>query len=246
MRDIIGNLRYALRQFRGAPVFTAAAMLTLALGIGGTTAIFTLIDAVMLKSLPVADPARLYRIGDGDSCCVQGGLQDRWGLFSFPLVERLRAQAPEFEEVTAFQATTPRMNVSREGVDAAARALRSEYVTGNYFSTLGIGPFGGRLFGPDDDTPASTPVAVLSHHAWTVTYGGDPTVVGSTFAIQGRPFTIVGIAPPGFFGDTLRGDPPDLWIPLQQEPLIAGAGSLLRQPVSAWLRAIGRLRPGAT
>ena len=99
MRDLIGNFRYALRQFRSSPVFTVAAVLTLALGIGGTTAIFTLIDAVMLRSLPVADPGRLYRVGEGDDCCVEGGPQDRWGMFSFPLYERLKSQAPEFEEV---------------------------------------------------------------------------------------------------------------------------------------------------
>src|ERR1700720_2898189 len=104
MRNVIGNIRYALRQFRASPVFTVAAVLTLALGIGGTTAIFTLIDAVMLRSLPVTDPGRLYRIGEGDDCCGEGGPQDRWGMFSFPLYERLKAEAPEFEEVAGFQA----------------------------------------------------------------------------------------------------------------------------------------------
>src|SRR5246127_2138863 len=99
-----GNFRYALRQFWLSPVFTVAAVLTLALGIGGTTAIFTLIHAVMLRSLPVSDPGRLYRVGEGDDCCVESGPQDRWGFFSFPLYERLKAAAPEFEEVTAFQA----------------------------------------------------------------------------------------------------------------------------------------------
>src|ERR1017187_5131243 len=104
MQNLRSTLRYTLRQFRMAPVFTAAATLTLALGIGGTTAIFTIIHAVMLRSLPVSDPALLYRIGDGDDCCVEGGPQDRWGMFSFPLYERLKAQTPEFEEVAAFQA----------------------------------------------------------------------------------------------------------------------------------------------
>src|SRR5881398_2844772 len=137
MQSLPGNFKYALRQFRLSPVFTTAAMLTLALGIGGTTAIFTLIHAVMLRSLPVADPARLYRIGDGDDCCVEGGPQDRWGMFSFPLYERLKAETPELEQVAAFQAGGARVGVRRERVDAAARPLRSEYVTGNYFSTLG-------------------------------------------------------------------------------------------------------------
>src|SRR5213082_3194621 len=139
MHDLAGGLRYALRQFRRSPVFAAAAVLTLALGIGGTTAIFTLIHAVMLRSLPVSDPARLYRIGDGDDCCVEGGPQNRWGIFSFPLYERLRAETPEFEEVAAFQAGGWRFSVRREGVETVARPLGSEFVTGNYFSTLGVG-----------------------------------------------------------------------------------------------------------
>ena len=94
MRDLVNTIRYAVRQFRQAPVFTSAAVLTLALGIGGTTAIFTLIHAVMLRSLPVKDPALLYRVGDGNDCCVEGGPQDRWGLFPYRLYERLKAAAP--------------------------------------------------------------------------------------------------------------------------------------------------------
>jgi predicted permease len=246
MDTAVGAVRYAIRQFRLSPVFTAAAVLTLSLGIGGTTAIFTLIHAVMLRSLPVADPASLYRIGDGNDCCVEGGPQDRWGLFSFPLYERLKADAPEFEQVAAFQAGTWRMGVRREGVDTASRPLRSEYVSGNYFTTFGVGAFGGRVFTPEDDTPSAPPVAVLSHHIWQTTYGSDPSVVGATFIIEGHPFTIIGVAPAGFFGETLRGNPAEIWLPLHQEPLISGGGTLLRQPVSAWLRAIGRLRPGAT
>src|SRR5215470_8419824 len=117
MRDLLGNFRYAARQFRQAPVFTAAAVLTLALGIGGTTAIFTLIHEVMLRSLPVTDPATLYRIGDGDDCCVQGGPQDVWGMFSYPLFERIKAAAPEFEELAAFQAGGSRQSVRRPGAD---------------------------------------------------------------------------------------------------------------------------------
>jgi predicted permease len=246
MRDLLGNIRYALRQFRASPVFTAAAVLTLALGIGGTTAIFTLIDAVMLRSLPVSDPGRLYRVGEGDECCVEGGPQDKWGMYSYPLFERLKKETPEFEEVTAFQAGHWRMSVRREGVEPAARPLPAEFVTGNYFSVLGVGAFGGRVLTPEDDTPSAPPVAVLSHRAWQTRYGGDPSVVGSTFMVEGHPFTIVGVAPAGFFGEMLESDPPDLWVPVQKEPLIHGEGELLHQSVSAWLRMIGRLRPGAS
>jgi predicted permease len=242
MANFLKALRYALRQFRQSPVFAAAAIITLALGIGGTTAIFTLIHAVMLKSLPVTDPARLYRIGDGDECCVQGGPQESWGMYSFPLYERLKESSPEFEELTAFQAGAPRMSVRREGVDAAARPLRSEYVSGTYFSTFGLRPFAGRLLTPDDDRAGAAPVVVISHRVWQSTYGNDASVVGANFVIEGHPFSVVGIAPPGFFGETLRGNPPDVWIPLHQEPMIAGGASLLNQPVSAWLRVIGRVR----
>jgi predicted permease len=246
MQNLPGNLRYALRQFRLSPVFTAAAILTLALGIGGTTAIFTLIHAVMLRSLPVSDPGSLYRVGEGDDCCVEGGPQDVWGMFSFPLYQRLKAETPEFEEVTAFQAGRGRLSVRRQGLESAARPLNSEYVSGTFFSTLGVRAFGGRVFTADDDTPASPPVAVLSHRVWQTIYASDPGVVGSTFVVEGHPVTVIGVAPPGFYGETLESDPPDLWVPLQLEPMINAEGSLLHQPVSAWLRMIGRLRPGAS
>ena len=246
MSDLSGNLRYALRQFRLAPVFTATAILTLALGIGGTTAIFSLIHAVMLKSLPVTDPGKLYRVGEGDDCCVEGGPQDTWGFFSFPLYERLKKEAPEFEDVTAFQAGRGRMSVRRQGKETSARPLNTEYVDGHYFTTLGVGAFFGRMLTPEDDQPGAPPALVLSHRAWQTTYGADRSIVGSTFVVEGHPFTVIGIAPAGFFGETLESDPPDVWIPLQQEPLIRAEGSLLRRPISAWLRMIGRLRPGAS
>jgi predicted permease len=242
-RDVV----YALRKFGSARAFTATAVLTLALGIGGTTAIFTLIHAVMLKALPVGDPDRLYRIGDGDNCCVQGGPQDRWGMFSFPLFERLKTEVPEFEELTAFQAGMGRMAVRRQGVSEAPRPLRATYVTGNYFTTLGVNAAIGRVFTAADDEAAASPVVVLAYHAWQGVYGGERAIVGTTLIIEGQGFTVAGVTPPGFFGETLKADPPDMWVPLQQEPLIAGMQtSLLRQPVSAWLRVIGRLRPGAS
>jgi predicted permease len=246
MYDLAGNVRYSLRQFRLSPVFTVTAILTLALGIGGTTAIFSLIHAVMLRSLPVSDPAKLYRVGEGDDCCVEGGPQETWGMVSFPLYQRLKKETPEFEEVTAFQAGRTMMSVRRQGRENAARPLHSEYVDGHYFSTLGVGAFYGRVFAPEDDSPAAPPVLVLSHRVWQTTYASDPSVVGSIFVVEGHPFTVIGIAPAGFFGETLESDPPEIWVPLQQEPMINAEGSLLRQPISAWLRMIGRLRPGAS
>jgi predicted permease len=247
MSALIRDITYAFRTFRSSRVFAATAVLTLALGIGGTTAIFTLMHTVMLKSLPVADPSRLYRIGDGDNCCVQGSPQGRWGFYSFPLFEHIKAETPQFEDITAFGTFVGRMSVRRQGVAEAPRPLRTLYASGSYFKTLGVGAFAGRVFTVDDDRAAAAPVVVMAYHAWQGQYGGDASVVGSTLMIEGHAFTVAGIAPPGFFGETLRADPPDLWVPLQHETLINGADtSLLRQGMSAWLRVIGRLRENAT
>jgi predicted permease len=246
MSNLPGDLIYAIRQFRHSPVFTLTAVATLALGIGGTTAMFSLMHDVMLRSLPVSDPASLYRIGSGNDCCVQGGPQENWGLFSYPLFERLRAAAPEFAEVAAFQAAPGQYNVLRPGVDSVSKPLRGEFVTGNYFSVFGIQPFAGRLFSAADDAASAPPVMVLSYRSWQMDWGGNASAIGSVAIVHGQPFTIIGVAPAGFFGDTLRSNPPDFWIPLQQEPLLNGQDSLLRQSITAWLRSIGRLKPGAS
>ncbi len=246
MQTLRQDLAYALRQMRLSPIFTLTAMLTLALGIGATTAIFSLIHTVMLKSLPVVDPSSLYRIGDGSDCCVEGGPQDNWGMYTYSLYRQLKDAAPEFEQMAAFQTSPARFSVRRGESDRDAKPLRSEFVTGNYFSTFGINAFAGRVFTATDDQPSASPVAILSYRAWQQNYGSDPSVIGSNFVVDGHPFTIIGIAPPGFFGETLRSNPPELWLPLQQEPMVNGGNALLKQSVSAWLRVIGRLKPGAT
>ena len=226
-------------------MFTTATVLTLALGIGGTTAIFTLIDAVMLRPLPVSDPARLYRVGDGDDTIAMGR-HGRWGFFSYPLYERLKTGTPEFEQITAFDWGGNQLSVRRQATADAARPLRTQYVTGTYFSTLGVSAFMGRVFAPDDDRPSAPPVVLLSHDVWQGVYGADASVVGSTFVVQGHPFTVIGVAAPGFFGETVRALPPDIWIPLEQEPMIAGGSSFLHQSSPSWLAVIGRLRRDAS
>lgn len=245
MQTFRQDLAYALRQMRLSPVFTLTAMLTLALGIGATTAIFSLINTVMLKSLPVADPASLYRIGEGNDCCIEGSTQDDWGFFSYPFYQRMKENTPEFSSLAAFQAGGWTLGVRRGQTDRAAKPLRSEMVSGNYFSTFGLGAFAGRTIVPSDDQPNSAPVAMLSYRTWQQQYGSDPSIVGSTFIVSDHPVTIIGITPPGFFGETLRANPPDLWIPINQEPIFAGANSLLPH-FQAWLRVIGRLKPGAS
>jgi len=245
MQTLRQDIAYAFRQMRQSPVFTLTAMLTLALGIGATTAIFSLIHTVMLKSLPVVDPSSLYRIGEGNDCCVEGSPQDNWGMFSYPFYELMKKNTPEFEELAAFQAGGWQISTRRSESDRIARPLRNEFVSGNYFHTFGLGAFAGRTIQPTDDQPSAAPVAMLSYRAWQQQYGSDPKVVGSTFILNGHPFTIIGITPPGFFGETLRSDPPDLWIPINQEPIFSGANSFLHH-FQAWLRVIGRLKPGAT
>ncbi len=245
MQTLRQDLAYALRQMRLSPVFTLTAMLTLALGIGATTAIFSLINTVMLKSLPVADPGSLYRIGEGDDCCIEGDAQGEWGFFSYDFYRQMQQNTPEFSSLAAFQAGGWTLGVRRGQTDRAAKPLRTEMVTGNYFSTFGLGAFSGRTISPSDDQPNSQPVAMLSYRTWQQQYGSDPSIVGSTFIIADHPVTIIGITPPGFFGETLRANPADLWIPVNQEPVFAGPNSLLHH-FQAWLRVIGRLKPGAS
>lgn len=245
METLRQDIAYTLRQMRQSPVFTLTAMLTLALGIGATTAIFSLIHTVMLKSLPVVDPASLYRIGSGDDCCVQGSPQDDWGMFSYPFYLRMKDAAPEFAELAAFQAGGSQLSARRGESDRIAKPIRGEFITGNYFSTFGISALSGRPILPSDDQPTAAPVAMLSYRAWQQRYGSDPKMVGSTMILDGHAVTIVGITPPGFFGETLRSDPPEVWLPMQQEPIFRGKNSLLHT-FPAWLRVIGRLKPGAS
>jgi len=239
------TIKFALRQFAKVPGFAATVILTIALGIGANTAIFTLVHAILLSSLPVANPATLYRVGDLDDCCVNGGFQNDDGdfdLFSYDLYRHIQDNTPEFEQLAAMQSGQQTMN-TRVG-NATAKSERTEYVSGNYFSTFGIGAYAGRMLAPSDDVPGAAPVAVLSYAAWQSQHAGDPNVVGATFFLQGHPVTLVGIAPPGFYGDRIIPNPPALWIPLNSEPVLEGETTLLKQADSNWLYVLGRIKPG--
>src|SRR5579872_1719236 len=192
------DLRFAARQLAAAKGFTITAIVTLALGIGATTGIFTLIYALMMKSLPVAAPERIVRVGGGDNCCVIGGFQGNFSIYSYALYNYLREHTPEFEEVSAFQGGPSQVGVRRSGSNASDPFV-DQFVSGNYFTLFGLRPFAGRLIEASDDVRGAPPVAVMSYRAWQQHYGGDRSVVGSTFIIEGAPFTIAGIAPPGFF-----------------------------------------------
>jgi predicted permease len=239
------DIRVAFRQFLKSPGFALTVIVTIALGIGANTAIFTLVHAVLMKSLPVVDPKTLYRVGDKDDCCVNGGFMNDDGdfdIFSYELYKQFRDNTPEFEQLAAMQSGANQMTVRRGS--EPAKSLRTQYVSGNFFTTFGIGSFAGRVFSAADDTPGAAPVAVMSYWAWQSDYASDPTVVGSTLYMQGQPVTVVGIAPAGFFGDRVRGRPPALWLPLNLEPVIEGKNSNLNVPDSNWLYVIGRVKPG--
>ncbi len=244
IETVLQDLRYGLRQLARNPTFTVVAILTLALGIGANTAIFTLVDAVMLKSLPVANPKELYRLGNNNNCCVLGGFQDEWSIYSYQMYEQFRDHTPEFSSMAAFQAGGSELSVRRNGASGPAMPYGGEFVSGNYFSMFGLVAFAGHVITPEDDKPNAPPVAVMSYRAWQQHFGLDPSVIGATFTINQVPYTVSGIAPSGFFGDNLRPDPPDFWLPLGTEPTLDGLNSMLNRPFH-WLYIIGRLKPGA-
>lgn len=197
LNNTLQDLRYAVRQLRKSPGFTVTAILTLALGIGANTAIFTLVRGILLRRLPVSDPKQLYRIGDTDNCCVNGGFVSDNGdfdIYSYDLFLHLKESAPEFEQLSGVMAGNWQWSVRRG--NALPKELHGEFVTGNFFSMFGIGPFSGRVLSESDDTPSSPPTLVLSYRAWQTEFSGDPSIVGSTISIQTQPFTVVGIAPP--------------------------------------------------
>jgi macrolide transport system ATP-binding/permease protein len=245
MGRLMQDISYSMRKLRNAPGFTMTALITLALGIGANTAIFTLLHEILLKSLPVSDPSLLYRIGDQDECCVENGYTSDNGdfsIFSHELYLRLKSAGPEFEQLAAMQAGQPTFIVRRGTM--VAKPLRGEYVSGNYFSTLGINPFQGRVLSESDDTAGAAPVTVLSYEAWQGEFAGDPSIIGSTVLIQTHPFVVIGVTPRGFFGDRVTERPPDFWMPLANELVMDHPSGILDHPDSNWLYLIGRVHPG--
>jgi hypothetical protein len=193
---MLADLRDALRQLRKAPGFTSTAVITLALGIGATTAIFTLVHQVMLKSLPVTKPDELWRIGDKIRCCNWGGYtqgnEGDFALFSWEAYKMFRDHTPEFTDLAALQAGNAPLGVRRAGSQAQADTRNGEYVSGNFFRTFGVQPWIGQLFTEANDQEGTPPVAVMSYRIWKEKYGSDPSVVGANYQINGQSFTVIG------------------------------------------------------
>jgi predicted permease len=245
LESVWADVRYALRQLIKSPIFAVTVILTMGLGIGANTAIFTLVNAILMKSLPVGDPQSLCRIGDRIEAGLTNGLQNEDGdfdVFSYELYRYFRESTPEFEQLAAMEVDANPVSVRRG--ESPAREQTSEFVSGNYFSTLGVGAFAGRVLTDADDQPGAAPVVVMSYQAWRSDYAGDPSVIGATFYVQSHPFTVVGIAPPAFYGDRISNSPPAFWIPLSTEPMIRQSNSILHQADESWLYVLGRLKPG--
>ena len=248
LNALIQDARYSLRQLVKTPGFTATAILTLALGIGANAAIFTLVNAVLMKNLPVADPATLIRIGDNDDCCVSSGTQDNGNYTLFPTetYQVIKKNAPEFEELAAMQAGFGfRPITARRDGDNLSRSMMGEFVSGNYFRTFGLSPQAGRLLTDSDDVQGAPVAAVMSYRAWQRDYAGAANIVGSTFWINTKPVTIAGIAPSGFFGDRLSSTPPDFYLPIQSIAALANA-PYVDNPEARWLYIVGRVKPGVS
>ena len=247
MTTLIQDVRYALRQLRKTPAFTVTVLLTLALGIGANAAIFTLVHTVLLKSLPVADPKMLVRVGHRNDCCVASGTNDSgdYSLFSTEMYEQMKKSAPEFEELAALQAGfgyRP-ITVRRDAMGAEARSVMGEFVSGNYFRTFGLRPYAGRLTTDNDDVKGAPMTAVMSYAAWQRDYADDTTVVGSTIWVNTKPVTVVGIAPKGFYGDRLMSTPPDFYLPIETMPVVMNV-PYVHDPNANWLYIVGRVKPG--
>ena len=249
MRVLLQDLGYAFRQLGKTPGFTVTVLLTLTLGIGANSAIFTLVNAILLHNLPVIDPKTLVRIGDKDDCCVNGGWHDNgdYSLFATDTYYMFKKSLPEFEELAAMEsgyAWRP-ITVRRAGPQTVAKSAMGTFVSGNYFRVFGLSPAAGRLFMDTDDQKGAPITAVVSYDAWQQDYAGDPSVVGSAFYINTKPATIIGVAPKGFYGDRIDTNPPKYFLPMNSMDEVMGA-PYFNDPDSQWAYIIGRVKPGTS
>jgi predicted permease len=225
--SLMQDVRYALRIFRRSPAFTATAVLSLALGIGANTAIFSVFDAVLLKALPVKEPGQLFALQGGD--------------FSYAAYQVFRQYNEPFSDLFATSGIT---SVDAQIDNGASEQTRVSLVSGSYFSVLGVSALIGRTFAADEDrVPGAHPIAVMGYGYWERRFGRDPRVLGTTIRLSGTPVTIIGVTPPAFFGEQV-GAEPNLWVPLTMWARVVPGRDLVASRTTAWLQIIGRLKPG--
>jgi predicted permease len=243
LETCVQDVRYAFRTLRKSPGFTAVAVLTLALGIGANTAIFSLMNAVLLRNLPVKNPTQLVLFGAGKWGGIQDEVPDRsWQLFSYPFYRQVRRDSSVFSDVTAISSmsSAPHGTI---GEGAETEEIHAQLVSGTYFSTLGVNPILGRTFGEDDDRiPGGSPVAVASYAWWKRRFGGAPSIIGEKMSIGSMVYTIIGVTPQEFFGTTV-GESPDVWIPLSMEEVLPPGWKGLNDKMFQSLYIIARRRP---
>ena len=240
--SLLQDIRFALRMLRKNPGFTAVAVLTLALGIGANTAIFSVINALMLRTLPVRDPQQLVIIGNPIHIHSWSNGTPRTDIFSYPLYEQVRDSNKVFSSVLA----SSHIDTLQIRIEGGAEKVRGRLVTGNYFQTLGLEPLLGRMFtGADDQTPGSDPFVVISYAYWRDRFEGNPSVIGRTVQLNNFPFTIIGVGPPGFSGEVVD-DHTELWVPIMMEPQLLPGRDFLQTPDISTLLLMGRLRSGVS
>ncbi len=243
------DMRIAVRQILRSPGSSAVAILSLALGIGANTAIFTLMNDLLLKRLPVHDPQQLVSFGDGNSSGTME-INDPGPIDIFPweFYRRISAQQDQFQGITAF-ASFPTMVSVRTGSGAAGPATQAttHLVSGSFFSVLGADPLLGRTLSPADTAVAGrNPVAVISHRYWQQALAADPGVIGRILTINGTAFTVVGVMPPQFYGAALDDWMPDMWLPITMQPQVMLQPSLLSPDGLFWIHMMARRKPGVS
>jgi predicted permease len=249
MENLFKDLRYGFRGLLKRKAFAAIAVLTLALGIGANTAIFTLVNAVLLKTLPVSNPQELVLFSDmiGEGTSIEDTPHSgKWSRFSYASYKYFRDHNESFQDIAALRSGVSRLSVRQPDSQANA-AVRSsgQLVSGNYFSLLGVRAMQGRVLTPEDDKPGAEPAAVISYRYWSQELNSDPSVVGKRFIINGTNFTVVGVMPREFFGERVR-RPPDFWLPLSLHPQVELRPSFLENNQAYFLMLMGRLKPGVT
>ncbi|HEV7474999.1 MAG TPA: ABC transporter permease [Pyrinomonadaceae bacterium] len=243
------DIRYAVRTLLKRPGFTLVAVLTLGLGIGANTAIFTLLNAVTFKELPVAKPQELVLFSDtsDEGTSMGDPSTERWRRYSFDSYKYFLDHDQSYQALSAFRSGESRISIRSSGAQSAEAAQRAQahLVSGNYFSVLGASVLLGRALTPADDKPGAQPVAVISYGYWQQRWKSDPSVVNQEVVLNKTSFTIVGVGQPEFFGIRVRRSP-DLWVPLVFQPEIEMRESYLANPRAYWLNFVGRLKPGVS
>lgn len=247
--SMLQDIRYSWRGLIKRPAFTMVAVIILALGIGANSAIFTLINAVVLKPLPVPNPEELVLLNSSPSEGTRNTDGDlspgRWDHFSYASYRYFREHDKSFQDLSAFRSGESRLSMRRVDASSSEAAQRASghLVSGNYFSVLGVNATLGRVLTNEDDLPAAPPAVVISNPYWKQKLNADPKIVGRNLLLNGTAFTIVGVMPPEFFGTRVRRSP-DFWLPLAFQPQIELRKSSLDDKNIYWLNMIGRLRPG--